>query len=172
MQAHGFRDLPNPLAAEPSAQSQPQGLYQSKENPEPKPLPKCRTQLEERTVCTTAGEWRAFPAWKMRNENTLSPWPIPDLEHTWGVKQLWTPAHPRTGSPGSAQHLAPPWAWQKRHFPPRTACFVTHGRAGMPRDALLSCLGLCKHPHPRLHTLGAKQPPSSADKLLGQTGTL
>lgn len=33
MQARGFRYLPNPLAAEPSAQSQPQGLYQSKQNP-------------------------------------------------------------------------------------------------------------------------------------------
>lgn len=31
MQARGFRYLPNPLGAEPSAQSQPQGLYQSKQ---------------------------------------------------------------------------------------------------------------------------------------------
>lgn len=120
MQARVFRYLPNPLAAEPRAQSQLQGLYQSKQNPSIQASSQLENTaggkdcLHHSLAQQVSGEH--FPAWKKRNENTLSQWPIPDLEHTWEVKQLWTPAHPRTGSRGSTQHLAPPWTCQERHI--------------------------------------------------------
>lgn len=49
--------------------------------------------------------------------------------HTCKLKQLWTPAQPRTGSCGSAQHMAPSMA-EKTHFPLSTACFVAQGCCG------------------------------------------
>lgn len=110
----------------------------------------------------------------------MSQWPIPAPEHSWEVKQLWTPAHPRTGPCGSAQHLAPPWTRQKRqHFPLKTAWFVTQRGAGTLRDGVeQECPGMLCSPAwdcastPIPGILGAKQPPPSADKLLEQTGKL
>lgn len=107
-------------------------------NPPPKPSSQAPSQLQSTAGGNTAlsapefcpaGEWREFPAWEKGNGNPLSQQPTPHLQHTWELKQLWTPAQPRTGSCGSAQHLAPSMA-EKTHFPLSTACFVTQGCCG------------------------------------------